>query len=227
MATESDTQQRRGKKEQAEKKLSVKDQLDGAAAALMKNRAAMIVLHAQWRLALLRLSYLLIIMTFYQASGPSRACLKDVKNVNEYLSEDDRISGAKAALLVVSDSMVPLASVAMAGALAFFLNLKDPPADFSHRYYMIANACIPVILALHFNRQSFGCADEFLAKAKMEPEERTRGFPVVLVLHVIVTLCCSFMNMQMNQQEKNEKLVAKLRKDLEEAQAENKRKTKK
>lgn len=95
---------------------------------------------------------------------------------------------------------------------------------------MVANACIPIILGLHFDyfkslvdgsngdaadQHESRCVDEALLALGEEPTARGPvKFPIVLVFHVIVTLCCMFMNAQTRQHYQNVQAVEKLKRDL-------------
>ena len=61
-------------------------QLDRALAAVMKNQYTVSELHKQWRLHILRLSYLVIVLTFHQCQLPIPNCIKQIK-VSRLLNE--------------------------------------------------------------------------------------------------------------------------------------------
>ena len=62
--------------------MELNTQLDRALTAVVKNQYTVIELHKQWKLHLLRLSYLVIILTFHQCQLPITNCIKQIK-VNE------------------------------------------------------------------------------------------------------------------------------------------------
>ena len=59
--------------------MELNTQLDRALAAVVKNQYTVIELHKQWKLHLLRLSYLVIILTFHQCQLPITNCIKQIK----------------------------------------------------------------------------------------------------------------------------------------------------
>lgn len=204
--------------------------------AVLKNKAAVDTLQGQWRLYLLRLSYLLIFVCLHQIQLPAMSCVADIKQWNDAVREtsgDDGlglevVTALQAMQIVLRDALTPLMSLVMTSALAFFLTM-DPPADFSSVPYMIANACLPIVMGLYFqqsknNGSSSGtettlttaaCIDDRLALINLEPNERKKmDFPVVLVFHGIVTACCWFMQVQLRAHVKNLHDVEQLRKDL-------------
>lgn len=74
--------QRRGKGEKAAPKTdeeTVEAQISKAREAVQKARVQVATLHTQWRLHLLRLSYMVILITLHQLQAPMVNCLKDVK----------------------------------------------------------------------------------------------------------------------------------------------------
>jgi hypothetical protein len=64
--------------------LSLEDQLDRAQEAVRQNKISTQVLHGQWRTSLLRLSYLLVILSFHQTMSPTTSCLRDIKAFNDH-----------------------------------------------------------------------------------------------------------------------------------------------
>jgi len=58
---------------------SLTDHLDRAEAAVERNHASTLELHGQWRTQLLRMSYLVMVVTLHIAQTPSRACIMDIK----------------------------------------------------------------------------------------------------------------------------------------------------
>ena len=149
-------------------------------------------------------------------------------------------------LILLFLTVVPYAQ--MAASLSFFLTSAKPRANFGSPYYMLASACALPIAGLHFfwrppppaagsqdqdesssatllsSYYTIGCVDNLLAKAGLQPIDRIRPFPVVLIFHVVVTVCYMFMQMQMGQHHKNIQMVIKLRQDLEESEAAKKQK---
>ncbi len=62
-----------------DEKISLTEQLDRAQSAVERNHAATLTLHQQWRTQLLRMSYLVMIVTMHMAQTPSGACIKEIK----------------------------------------------------------------------------------------------------------------------------------------------------
>lgn len=79
--------QRRGKKQQAASAAEGSDtdsntidaQIGKARESVQKARAQAATLHSQWLLHLLRLSYMVILVTMHQWQTPLGNCIKDVK----------------------------------------------------------------------------------------------------------------------------------------------------
>mmetsp|Transcript_9315 Transcript_9315/g.12353 ORF Transcript_9315/g.12353 Transcript_9315/m.12353 type:complete len:253 (-) Transcript_9315:287-1045(-) len=228
---------------------TLEGELQRAETAIRNNQFQVNAIHKQWRTYLARLSYMVLVIAFHQMQNPSAACIVDVKKFNEVTTEP--IDGYKVTLLVLSDSMIHLLAIVMAASLSFYLqhqpNVIGSPAKqqeamskrqllFADARYMMANACIPPLLALYFGSKktnedgsprTLSCLDHtLLEQAGVEPAERRRSLPVVLVFHVIVTACMWFMDMQQNQVLVNLEKVDKLREDLQEAQQQAKSKKK-
>ena len=55
------------------------EQLSRAQAAVERNFVATQTLHRQWKTQLLRMSYLVMVVTLHMAQSPSSACIKDIK----------------------------------------------------------------------------------------------------------------------------------------------------
>lgn len=218
--------QRRGKKDNNEtvQKKNFDEHVNLAEASVMNNKANCGVLHLQWRTHLNRLSYLLILITMHLSRGPAAACLQDAKAINALSSDSqDQISGFSAMLLVLTDSMVSILSLVMATSLAYFSSLNNPHGDFSSQSYVMAVACLPAILSLHFNRDlaAASCVNPALLErvaGGLEPVDKVYGFPVVVVFFGILTASYWFMDMQMKQHETSVLQVLKLRKELQEQQ---------
>jgi hypothetical protein len=209
----------RGKKSK-DRNGSLTAQIDQAEATVMQNKLSTQVLHQQWRKYLLMLSYLLIVLTFHQSQSPMAACLQDIKAWNGVQKKDaNLIPGNEAMLIVLKDSAVNLLAVVMATLLAFFLKDEESHSDFSNSRFILATLLMVPMIGIHryqtAQHGTNGCIDDLLAKAKLESTVRKRDFPVVLVFHVIVTLCYAFMDWQMAQHAKSILLVTKLRTDLE------------
>ena len=104
--------------------------------------------------------------------------------------------------------------------------LLKKQALFSDGRYMVANACIAPLLALYFAHRNLepsmdSCLDgHLLQRAEIEPVERQRSLPVVVVYHVLVTACVWFMDQQQDQVSRHVLKVYQLRRDLLVAQEE-------
>lgn len=238
---------KRGKKDDAGElgtTETLESELERAETAIRNNQFQVNAIHKQWKTYLQRLSYMVLLIAFHQMQSPSTACLKDVKSFN--LVAPEPITGKEVILLVLSDSMVHLLAIVMAASLSFFLlhqqESSASPAKqqekqqqkqmlFSNPRYMLSNACIPPLLALYFGSQKAGkyssCLDmDLLEQAQVEPVERQRSLPVVLIFHVIVTFCLWFMDMQQDQILTNIQKVDTLRRELLQAREQDKSKKK-
>ena len=64
------------------------EQLDKAQASVEKSQMHALTLHLQWRTHLLRLSYVIIIVTMHQMQSPTSACMKEIKVSMSHLYVD-------------------------------------------------------------------------------------------------------------------------------------------
>jgi hypothetical protein len=55
------------------------DQLDRAIMAVERNQQTALTLHYQWRTHLLRMAYVVMIITIHQAQAPTTSCIKEIK----------------------------------------------------------------------------------------------------------------------------------------------------
>lgn len=78
MANQRKKKQKDTKKE-VEEKIDLNEQLDRAQAAVEENHRTALKLHSQWRSHMLRMSYIVMIVTLQQAHIPSTSCIKEVK----------------------------------------------------------------------------------------------------------------------------------------------------
>jgi hypothetical protein len=146
--------------------------------------------------------------------------------------------------MIVKDSVIEVIGLVMLVALTVFLG-SDQPISFSDRHYMIATAMVPMQLSNYVSSFHFlGSDDSILQQPHhqrfvgcipylMEPpyqdawesvmEEKDsssfveRAFPVSLVFHTIVTMCCLFMKYQSNQRNQEMKQILELKATLESA----------
>jgi hypothetical protein len=101
----------------------------------------------------------------------------------------------------------------MMAALSYFLAQADKPITFSDQYYMIATGLIPLQVAAYFQNQKMGCAHLVDGAEPLD-----RDFPISMVFHTIVTICCWFMNYQMQLRNDEVKAVADMRRTLASAE---------
>ena len=218
----TEAKKRRGKKEATTGPSTaapppLEDQLQRARAAVEHSERQMALLHKQWRTYLLRLSYLLILISMHQMQGPTGACLKDIKGYNAAVGEDAPISGGRAFVLVVGDSFSYVCAVAISACLSFFL-LLEQPGTFSDPRYVLANALLPAMIGFHFyQKDQASCLNDTQLASIETVEPRTRSLPVVAVFHVIVTICYWFIDYQQQQQTRNIRMVENLQRDLDQA----------
>jgi hypothetical protein len=222
---------------------AMQDQLNRSRNQLHQNKVSTLVLHRQWKSHLLNLSYLLIVISFMQLKGPSSTCLQDIKAYNNNKNQQQEenqigggslvlISGLEAMQIVCMDSIVPAIAIIMAAALSFFLIQAASVtiytnSQFSNPRYIFACLCIPILLISSHVVQSKGdkegCIDDLLLQAGILPSEQeirqrpSRGFPVVLVFHVIVTMCFGFMESQMKLHERGIIQVDNLLQELQDS----------
>jgi hypothetical protein len=241
-STSKDDRKRRGKTDnnktagdKNKKEATFNEHLERAQNAVLQNKVATETLHAQWRTSLKRMSYMLLIISLHQSQGPTQACLTDIKALNEFYStlemsddvKDKMISGVEAVVLVLKDGIVAVLGLLMAASLSYFTSM-DPHGDFTSAAYMLAVACLPPIVSMHFNwndpnrnekNESFynkSCVDmQLLDAAGVEPVDRLHGFPVVLGYFVVLTVSYFFMDWQRQKQVQNGNMVLQLQKDME------------
>lgn len=73
-----------------EEKNFLSEQLSRAMTAVEKNQQTALQLHRQWRTQLLRMSYIVIIVTLHLAQAPSTSCIKEIKVWVETYIEDEQ-----------------------------------------------------------------------------------------------------------------------------------------
>jgi len=201
--------------------MTLQSHLDRAQASVIENKASTEALHTQWRTHLVRMSYMLVIVSLHQSQQPTQACLKDIKAVNQALLPGDQISGLQAIGLVLHDGIVSIFSLVMATALTYFTSMSEPAGNFQSPAYVLATACLPPMLQLHFNTpMGISCVDDaLLEQTGVIAAEKLKGFPVVLVFFGVLSVCSWFMDMQMNQHKSSVNMVLKLRKEMQEKEA--------
>jgi hypothetical protein len=183
--------------------------------------------HEQLRTSCQRMAFLLLIISLHAAAQPTESCVTDIKALNQHYSSleivdnDKMISHLQAIVLILKDGIVAVLGLIMAASLMYFTSM-DPRGDFTSVSYILAAACAPPIIYMHFNwndpnrnelNASFynkSCVDtELLDAAGVEPVDRLHGFPVVLANFVVLTVSYFFMNWQRQRQ------VLQLQKDTE------------
>jgi hypothetical protein len=60
-------------------KLTLDEQLDRALTSIDQNQQTALTLHLQWRTHLLRMTYIVMIVSLHQVQMPSSACLNEIK----------------------------------------------------------------------------------------------------------------------------------------------------
>jgi hypothetical protein len=234
--TDTTTRRRRGKKETstptpippaAPHPIPLEEQLRRAQVVIETNRTGTAMIHAQWRSQLSRISYLILAASLYHAYGPAQSCFQDVSAWNANNNTTPLLSPIQTALIVLADSLVFV--LAISSALLLILFLHSPNRSFSNPLYLLANACMPAMLALRHLQAEGGneiqttCLETNLfltipsdrsIAATAVGERPTRAFPVVLIFHAIVTGSYWFIAQQSRHQEQNVEAVAKLRQDL-------------
>ena len=212
---------------------SVQDQLDYAAASLEQNAIQMARLHGQWRTYLMMISYLVVLLSFHQFHALSSACLIDIKAVNRSaLSDDLRIPGTKAIVLVLYDAAAIVLGTVMAAALCQWLRQltwRQKGSDFKNPYYMVAHACVvPTLGIIYYQTKTVprttclqglddGLNNVLVSGVELPSATDPPGsasWPLALVFHVIVTMSIWFMNRQQTLHRNNEKAVHDLLDEL-------------
>ncbi|KAI2492183.1 hypothetical protein MHU86_22379 [Fragilaria crotonensis] len=226
-------------------KPTLQEQLDKAEAAVRKTRDATAQLHYWWRQHLFRLSCMVFVLCFYQARKPSEACIRNIKSINNNSEIVTFVSGWEAARFMANDSVVEIMGLILVAALTLFLSdpLQRPNLTFADRHYMVATALIPLQITSYFqNEKKIGCIQPLMERYGdlilsaisstsstttsdadsdqnlPDPFGEDRSFPISLVFHTIVTLCCWFMNYQMQRRNEAIKQVMHMKKILENAE---------
>lgn len=229
---------------------TAEEQIQRAQAAVESSRISAATLHSKWRQHLLRMSYLVIFISVHQFQAPTTYCLYDIKSYNGALTplDDDslRISGLQAIFYVINDTLCEFLGVIMGCCISFFLtqqfnggrivlSTSAGESFFTNKAYMMATGLVPAVLNFYFKRSKIdvSCLDHDYSTISADTtwvrhtekegslSSAVRGFPVVIVFHVITTVCCWFMEMQQSQQIKNVKMMENFKKELADAKAEN------
>jgi hypothetical protein len=207
--------------------VSIEEQISRAELAVHRNKAASDTLHRQWKTQLMYMSFLLAFIGFHQLQSRVSPCLMEIKKFNaSQTALQERITGLDAARIILHDAMECVIGLVMTFSLVRFVSSRrvHSRAGFSTSLsYMIANACVPIILSLNFKqmrnpRTSASCIVHLVPRVTVinEPEASppSASFPVVIIFHVISTACIWFMDVQAKRHEKNIQLVEQLRDDL-------------
>ncbi|CAB9520574.1 expressed unknown protein [Seminavis robusta] len=165
--------QRRSKNEKGaptETTNSAEEQLELAKGKVLQSLATVAELHGKWKLHLLRMSYMVILITIHQWQGPMTYCLYDVKSYNKSLTPLDndnlRISGYRAMYYVLNDTLCEFLGFVMGILCTLFLNQlyneatvvvvngRQQPTDsfFTNYYYMFSTGLVPPVLNFYFHR---------------------------------------------------------------------------
>jgi hypothetical protein len=212
---------------QAKEKMSLTEQLDRAQASVEGNQQTALNLHRQWRAHLLRLSMVVMIVTFHQAQQPTTNCVTEIKQWNEIKknSMEDTITGWQTITAVLTDSVSELLAIICVGCLLWCLCLPMAGTDFSTLPYRLSCACLPIIVRIYFSNKdnTSGCLndggemEQYYQTIEDPPERPPRPFPIILIFHTIVSICLFFMQFQVKQHTHNIEMVLKLKKDLMDA----------
>jgi hypothetical protein len=213
-------------------KITLDEQLDRALASVHRNQETALTLHYQWRTHLLRMTYIVMIVSFHQVQLPSSACLNEIKQWNEIQKNttmegtDNVVSGFQAFVAVLNDSIVEVLGIVCCASLLWCLSLPMRNQDFATVPYRLSCTLIPMIVSLYWSNKTKtgGCLNDFdtttttTTMIEDMPERTPGGFPVVLVFHLIVSISLWFMKFQYSQHGKNVAMVMKMKKDLKDAQ---------
>jgi hypothetical protein len=162
--------------------------------------------------------------------------------------DDDgmRISGWRAIVYVINDTLCEFLGVIMGIFLTLFLtqqynngvivlSASAGESFFTNKAYMISTGLVPPVLNFYFHRSkpNVSCLDHssvtdiadrmWIRHTEQEGSlaSASRGFPVVIVFHTIATACCWFMDMQQSHQLQNVKMIESLKRELADAKSEN------
>ena len=200
-------------------------------------------LHEMWRGALLKMSFLVVLLSLHQSNSYVRTCIYDVKRFNEEavgnLNDDLKIGGFETVGIVVSDAISALVGIFVSSLLFTFLSHKGPaPARFASPYYMISTAMVPVCIILHFQQGNRaepaygGKGDATIASCLAGHEHFDAGImfggddadelsarpkkqlAVAVVFHTLVTISFWFMARGRDHSKRNMEMLEQLEKEL-------------
>lgn len=134
--------------------------------------------------------------------------------------------------MVLNDSIVEI--LGLVSGICLILCLRSPVLnfkDFSTIPFRISCVCIPTMAYYyHYEKQYMGCLDDqdydTLVKHRqaemdgdgIDPAEKTkRGFPIVLIFHLVTTLALYFMQYQAQKMDSNIFKMLALKDELTEA----------
>lgn len=147
-------------------------------------------------------------------------------------SMEEPYSGFQATLMVLNDSLVEI--LGLVCGICLTLCLSSPKMnfqDFTTVPFRISCSCIPTLVYFyHFEKQYLGCLDDSdydtLMKHRQAQaggdgldaiEKQKRGFPIIIVFHLITTLALYFMQFQARSMDENIYKMLKLKEELTEA----------
>mmetsp|Transcript_17738 Transcript_17738/g.25032 ORF Transcript_17738/g.25032 Transcript_17738/m.25032 type:complete len:230 (-) Transcript_17738:465-1154(-) len=171
-------------------------------------------LHESWRNHLLRLSYLVALLTLHQFQQPFGECITNVKSHNDIVQNEEKVSGWNTVWLATNATMCEIVNVVISLCLVSFLSLKDPNAELKTWQYIISSSLVPLCLGIYFHTKRIECIGEELLVNDSD-DKTTRQFPVAVIFHTIVTGSLWFMKMAMEKCKNNVESVEKLQKNLE------------
>lgn len=148
-----------------------------------------------------------LLLSMHQYSQPVKDCILEIKSIRS-----DRIETPLALSLILGESFVELLNFLIGVLLFKFTSTGD---DMTNMLYKLSVALVPVCLGsyFHFNRQ--GCIPDGLEYSLEEDFMKSeRQFPVSVGFHFIVTGCLIFMNIGMQQVNKNMEGIERIRSQL-------------
>lgn len=164
---------RRGKSDKStiksETTNTAEEQIQRAQAAVEQSRIQAATLHSKWRQHLMRLSYMVVLITIHQLQAPATYCLYDIKSYNDSLTPLDdsslRISGYRAIYYIVRDALCEFCAVIMGILLTVFLiqqynagsvilvnSAQQQESFLTNKAYMISTGFVPPVLNFYFHR---------------------------------------------------------------------------
>lgn len=165
---------------------TIEERLAQTQEVIERNIVGTQLLHENWMLQLERLSYMILALSVYQIYTPTKTCWRGLWDWNT--QEPPLLSSLQIFMLALVDAIVPISAIITSILLVIFLNSK--PYRFSHPAYQLANAVVPVMLAIRFAEQRQKTSIEVAAAAErmniVPPSTETiPRAPACLVYHVL------------------------------------------